>query len=58
MAKIEIEEDYEDVTQLDLIYEAHDKLDALIELLIEKKIISQEEYENKLNEYYENMDEE
>ncbi len=45
-----VEENYEDVTELDLIYESHDKVDALIELLIEKGIISQEEYETKLIE--------
>jgi hypothetical protein len=43
-----VEENYEDVTELDLIYESHDKVDALIELLIEKGVISQAEYEKKL----------
>ena len=45
-----VEENFEDVTELDLIYESHDKVDALIELLIEKGVISQEEYEKKLVE--------
>jgi hypothetical protein len=52
------EENYEDVTEMDLIFEAHDKLDILIELLIEKGVISKEEYERKLDKYYENMEEE
>jgi len=52
------EEDFEEVTELDLIYEAHDKIDALIDLLIEKGVISESEYEKKLEEYYEMEDEE
>lgn len=43
-----VEENYDEVTELDLIYESHDKVDALIDLLIEKRVISQEEYEEKL----------
>lgn len=43
------QEDIE-VTELDIIYEAHDRLDALLELLVEKGVISEEEYENKLEE--------
>ena len=42
------EENYEEVTELDLIYESHDKVDALIDLLVEKGVITQEEYEEKL----------
>ncbi|MDA3856487.1 MAG: hypothetical protein PF569_09605 [Candidatus Woesearchaeota archaeon] len=42
------EENYEEVTELDLIYESHDKVDALIDLLIEKGVIGQEEYEERL----------
>ena len=42
------EENYEEVTELDLIYESHDKVDALIDLLIEKGVITQDEYEEKL----------
>lgn len=49
--KIETEETYEDeVTELDLIYELNDRFDALIELLLEKKIISEKEYNKKLDE--------
>ncbi len=48
----------EEVTQLDLIYESHDKVDALIGLLIEKGVISQKEYETKLNDLYEDLEEE
>lgn len=44
-----VQEDIE-VTELDLIYEAHDRVDALLELLIEKGIITEEEYESKLEE--------
>ena len=51
-------EEFEDVTELDLIYEAHDKVDVLIDLLIQKGIITNEEYEAKLEEYYESVDEE
>jgi len=50
--KIE-EEDYEqdqEVTELDLIYELNDRFDALIELLMEKKIITEKEYNEKLDE--------
>ncbi len=47
------EEKFEEVSELDLIYEAHDKVDALIDLLIEKGIITEDEYEKKLAEYYE-----
>lgn len=50
-------QDFEEVTELDLIYESHDKVDALIELLIEKNIITKEEYEKKLEEYVQNIEE-
>lgn len=52
------EETNEEVTEMDLIFEAHDKLDVLIELLIAKGVISQKEYEDKLEEYYDAMEEE
>jgi polyhydroxyalkanoate synthesis regulator phasin len=52
------EEDYKEVTELDLLYEAHDKVDVLIDLLIEKGVISQEEYENKFEEYMEEVEKE
>jgi hypothetical protein len=44
--------DLEEVNELDVIYEAHDRIDALIELLIEKKVFSEKEFENKLSEIY------
>lgn len=50
-------DDYE-VTEMDLIYEAHDKLDVLIELLAEKGVISLEEYNSKLEEYYDRLENE
>lgn len=43
-----VEENYDEVTELDLIYESHDKVDALIDLLIEKGVITNEEYEARL----------
>lgn len=49
-------QDFEEVTELDLIYESHDKVDALIELLIEKNIITKAEYEKKLEEYVQNIE--
>ena len=52
-----MEDEYE-VTELDLIYEAHDKVDVLIDLLIEKGIITKDEYETKLQEYLDAMEEE
>jgi hypothetical protein len=52
-----MEDEYE-VTELDLIYEAHDKVDVLIDLLIEKGIITKDEYETKLQEYLDSMEEE
>lgn len=47
-----VNDDYEEVTEMDLIFEAHDKIDALIELLIETGVISQESYEKKLEEIF------
>lgn len=34
----------------EMVYGAHDKVDALIELLIEKKVFSEEEYTKKVQE--------
>ena len=45
------QEEYEqEVTELDLIYELNDRFDALIELLIETKVINENEYNKKLND--------
>jgi hypothetical protein len=46
-------EEFNEVNELDIIYEAHDRIDALIELLIEKGIFTQKEYEKKLDEIFE-----
>jgi len=46
------------VTELDLIYEAHDKVDVLIELLIDKGVITLDEYNQKLEEYIDRMESE
>jgi hypothetical protein len=40
----------QDVSEMDLIFETNDRLDALLELLIEKKIISKHELEKKVAE--------
>ena len=48
--KMEDENYDEEITELDLIYELNDRFAALIELLIEKKVISEHEYNKKLNE--------
>lgn len=42
----------------EMVYGAHDKVDALIELLIEKKVITEDEYANKLKEIIAEYDEE
>lgn len=49
------EENYEneEVDEYDLIYEAHLKIDALIDLLIEKKLINEKEFEDKLDQLME-----
>ncbi len=46
------ETNIEDVTEMDLVYEAHDRLDALIELLIEKEVFTEAEFEEKLERVY------
>lgn len=48
-----VEENNMDVNELDLVYEAYDRTDALLELLLEKGIISEEEFEAKLEEVVE-----
>jgi len=45
------EDNAEDMSQDDLLYEAHLKVDALIELLVKKGIITEEEY----NDVYEKL---
>ncbi len=49
-------ENYEsenEITELDLIYDAHDRLDALINLLEKKGILLEGEYERELDKIYE-----
>ena len=43
-------EEVVDVSELDLVVENADRIDAIMELLIEKKIITKEEFEKKFNE--------
>ncbi len=45
------EDNAEDMTQDDLLYEAHLKVDALIELFVKKGMITEEEY----NDVYEKL---
>lgn len=40
-------------TAEDLAYSAHNRMDALLELLIAKKIITEKEYEQKIEELVE-----
>lgn len=42
-----------EVSEMDLIYESHDRIDALIELLVDKGVITQPEFEKKLDKIYE-----
>lgn len=44
------EEKFQEVDETDLIYEAYDRGDALLELLVDKGIITMTEYEEKLQE--------
>jgi hypothetical protein len=44
-------ESEDDINADDLLYEAHLKIDALIELLIKKKVITEDEY----NDMYEKL---
>ncbi|MDK2849479.1 MAG: hypothetical protein PWP03_431 [Candidatus Woesearchaeota archaeon] len=46
-------ESNEEYTAEDLLYDAHLKIDALIELLIDKGVITEEEFNNKLDELVE-----
>lgn len=42
----------------EMVYGAHDKIDALIDLLIEKKIISEEDYTKKIQDVLAEYDDE
>ncbi len=46
-------ESNEEYTAEDLLYDAHLKIDALIELLIDKGVIKEEEFNKKLDELVE-----
>lgn len=48
----------ETYTVEEMVYGAHDKVDALIELLIEKKVFTEEEYATKLQAILDEYDEE
>ncbi len=50
MANENFESNEEEYTAEDLLYDAHLKIDALIELLIDKGVISEEEFNKKLDE--------
>ena len=45
-----------EVTEMDLIYESHDKIDALIELLVKKGVFEQHEYNQQLDELINRLD--
>ncbi len=49
--EFESNESEDEINADDLLYEAHLKVDALIELLINKKVISEDEY----NDMYEKL---
>jgi len=49
-------EEINDVTEMDLIYESHDKIDALIELLVKKGVFEQHEYNQQLEELIERLE--
>ncbi|MFW5705096.1 MAG: hypothetical protein ACOCXG_04620 [Nanoarchaeota archaeon] len=40
----------EEINEVDLIFETNDRLDALVELLVEKGVISEGDYYKKLQE--------
>lgn len=48
-----MEEDYQED---DLMYEAHAKVDALIDLLVRKGVISEEEYDNEVQKLLQDLD--
>ncbi|RME77303.1 hypothetical protein D6774_04835 [Candidatus Woesearchaeota archaeon] len=48
----------QEISQEELLYVVNDKIDALIELLIEKNVISEDEYAKKLDSLYEESEEE
>ncbi|MBT4174614.1 hypothetical protein HOC80_01865 [archaeon] len=51
-----IEEDHQEA-EGDLMYEAHAKVDALIDLLVKKGIINEEEYDNAVEKLLTDLEE-
>lgn len=51
------QDEFNEVTEMDLIYETNDRLDALIELLVEKKVFTEGEYNRKLQSLLDNLEE-
>jgi len=53
-----MEEDYveEEMNSEDVAYEAHHKVDALIDLLVKKGVISNDEYDTQIDELIEEME--
>lgn len=45
--------DFEDVDSIEMIEELHERLDVLITLLEEKKLLKEGEFERKYDEYQE-----
>jgi hypothetical protein len=52
------EEEFSDVNEMDLIYESHDRIDALVNLLIKKGVFVAEEYDAQLEALYDAADKE
>jgi len=52
-----IEENENEFSVEELAFAAHDKIDALIDLLIEKKLITEKEFVASLKKVYEDLDE-
>ena len=52
------EHEHEELTVEDVAFMANDKVDALIDLLIEKGVITEEEIVQKIDELYEEDDDE
>ena len=51
-----MEEDHQEENEDDLMYEAHAKVDALIDLLVRKGVISEEEYDNEVQKLLQDLD--